>query len=182
VDGSVWYKWTPTAVGSLTLSFTGGTPDAYLLVWEQDGSGSSPTGELSQVAGTDASAPAPLTILSLDAGSTYYISLGSSGVEGVVKVKVVETVTGPSISKLSTTSGKIAGGTKVTITGKNLTDVNEVDLGSPSTNGLNLVHGGSTKLTFTTPAVLDPGKVYVQLDTSTSEQSVINTAAHFTYK
>ena len=41
---------------------------------------------------------------------------------------------------------------------------------------------GVAKLTVITPAVLNPGKVFVQLDTSTGLQSVINTASHFTYK
>lgn len=178
-EGSVWYKWKPASIGDLTVDMVLSFPDSYAALWEQDNSGSTPTGELK---GIDSTGGGDSMVDQLDPDSTYYISVGSSsGVDGTAKVKVTETVTGPLITKISPSSGKIAGGTKVTITGKRLTDVNEIDLGATSTNGLNLHIVSSTKLTFVAPAVLNPGKVWVRLDTAGLE-SVINTASHFTYK
>ena len=180
IYGSVWYKWTPTSTGDLNVHVTGSIEDALVLVWEQNGSGDTPTGGLEDIdsayISSDASDP-------LEAGSTYYFSLDSSGVQqGLITAKVTETVTGPLITKISASSGKIAGGTKITITGSRLTDVNQVNFGAESTNGLNIVHVGSTKITVVTPGVVNAGKVYVQLDTSGGLQSVINTASHYTYK
>jgi hypothetical protein len=180
IDGSIWYRWTPASTGKLVIDPAGSAADTYYEVWEQPGSGNLPSGTLVPLGG--ARDGSPTTIPTLNAGSTYLISAGSTYHDGAIVLHATETVTGPVITEISASSGTVKGGTKITITGARLTDVNEVDFGASSAIGSKIVHTGSTKLTVTTPAAAKASKVYVQLDTSTGLQSVVNTASHFTYK
>jgi hypothetical protein len=180
IHGSIWYRWTPASTGKLVINPSGSAPDIYYVVWEQPMSGNLPSGALTPIGG--ASDGSQTTIPTLNAGSSYFISAGSTDQDGAIVLHATETLMGPVITDITASSGTVKGGTKITITGARLTDVNEADFGAASTNGTKITHSGSTKLTMETPAVAKAGKVYVQLDTSTGLQSVINTASHFTFK
>ena len=177
---SVWYKWIPAASGNVHFDLTGSDGDVYGSLWEQTGSGATPSGELAEV-GEWADSTDPFTY-PVNPGSTYFLAFGVIlGPDGNVRAHITANLTGPIVTKISPASGSIAGGNKITITGKNLGDVNEVDFGSISNDSLNIVHVNSTKITVTVPQVVIKGKVWVQLDTPTTS-SVVNTATHYTYK
>ena len=73
IEGSLWYKWTPTAVGSVDVNMTGSFSNAYVIVWELQTEGNNPSGELYEADGaTDA---ASVSLPGLNAGATYYLSL-----------------------------------------------------------------------------------------------------------
>jgi hypothetical protein len=98
---------------------------------------------------------------------------------------VIETLGGatrpsgaPTVTKVSATHGRITGGTKVTVTGTNLTGAKVVRFGA--TAGTKLTVIGATKLTVVTPKE-KPGRVNVRVTTARGT-SAVTKADRFTYR
>jgi len=83
----------------------------------------------------------------------------------------------PTVTKLSTTKGPVAGGTKVTITGTNLSEVTAVKFGSESATGVAVK--SATSITAVSPAGT-AGIVAVTV-TTPSGTSIISSADEFAY-
>lgn len=134
--------------------------------------------------------------------------VGKSGAKATVQVHVLTpsdvtlasaatskgsyTYRNPAVTKVSPATGPSTGGTKVTVTGTNLTAANEVVLTIGKTVIIVTPSGGSaTTVTFTTPAItaglLQDGKAVaaVQVEVpgaaSTEAESAVVTASHFTF-
>ena len=163
VRASVWWKWTPKASGTLTASTLGSTGDTALsisiapsntgydrLVFSDDGDG-------------DAGKISNFVFL---AGTTYYfavsnVSANTNPASGPVVLTVDADLVGPIISSVSPTSGKLAGGTKVTITGERLSNATTVMVGGVPATSVTVIN--SKKITAVTPAGVSKGakSVYV---------------------
>jgi hypothetical protein len=83
----------------------------------------------------------------------------------------------PAVRSVSPTSGKTAGGTRVTVTGTGFTHVRSVKFGTTSGTSINVV--SSTKLAVTSPAHA-AGLVGIHV-TTTAGTSAAVTADHYTY-
>lgn len=81
----------------------------------------------------------------------------------------------PSISKISPTTGPLAGGTKVTITGKNFTKASKVYFGAKKAK---VKYASKKKLTATAPKVKSAGAVKIKVKTSRGSSKTKT----FTYK
>jgi len=76
---------------------------------------------------------------------------------------------GPTVSSLSPTSGPVAGGTAVTITGANLARVDSVAFGGQAAE---ILEGRSdTSIQVTTPAADEPGAVPVVVETADGSEA-----------
>ena len=85
----------------------------------------------------------------------------------------------PTVTGISPTSGPVAGGTSVTITGTNFTGATAVSFGSTAvTNGT--VNSTGTQITVTSPAASSSGTVYITVTTS-GGTSATSSASQFTY-
>jgi hypothetical protein len=179
LQDSIWWKWTAPATGNATFSVQGhGSLSTYAQFFE-----SSPQDGFIPAPGVFDNNPvnAKVTLTpTVFAGTTYYIRAGSTNSsQAAVTAKFSVVYTGPSVSKVSPAAGKLAGGTKITITGARLTGVTSVEFGGIA--GSNLVHVNSKKITVVVPAGAAKGKVTVRLLGSTSH-SAVTTASHYTYK
>ncbi len=85
----------------------------------------------------------------------------------------------PTVTSISPTSGPVAGGTSVTITGTNFTGATAVSFGSTAvTNGT--VNSAGTQIVVTSPAASSSGTVYVTV-TTPGGTSATSSASQFTY-
>lgn len=181
--GSVWYKWTPPAAGTITVDTNDSVGDSYLAVF-----GAIPTGTLAQAGfndeGGDTLNDAKLSGLTVYANYDYFIQVGhvSSTADwypGTLKVHFSYTATGPAISKISPSSGPLSGGTKITITGVRLTGTSAVTVDGVNATGVTVV--SPTKVTAFVPAGASTGKKYVMV-TAAGAISRVNSTTAFTYK
>ena len=180
---SVWYKWTPSAGG--TIAFTSNpvnldndnVNDQYLAVFQYN-----------QLHGTldDAywyeGSSFSYASLPIHGQSTYYFQVGQVGIQasGPVNLRLVGTTyTGPVLTKISSHSGPAAGNKVVKVTGKNLTGTTDVCFGSGYCT--THVYGiTATSVSVTTPAaVKGTYDVYV---ISNNERSNFTSSAVYTFK
>ncbi len=87
---------------------------------------------------------------------------------------------GPTVTSILPIAGPIAGGTVVTVTGTNFTNLSSVQLGPDTLPGTAVVFVSPTILTVTMPAVAAPKAVDIRV-TSISGQSPATPADVFTY-
>jgi len=183
---SIWYKWTATTVGYMALSTQGSAVDTALRAYREDVSGG-----LIPIAFNDDvqnSTHAELSFVSVAPGYTYYFvvsnpvltSLGELGNPGATKLAATVTYTSPVISSISPTSGKLAGGGKITITGSRLTDVKNVRFGDVYATNVTVV--SPTKVTATIPAGVKKGKVAVIAATIWNVGNPVHAKTYYTYK
>ena len=85
----------------------------------------------------------------------------------------------PTVTHISPSSGPIAGGTTVTITGTGFDSGSTVTFGTVPATSHTFV--SSTQMTAVSPAVASPTTVHVTVTTSTSQTSAPTTADNFTY-
>ena len=151
----VWYAWTPAVSGGVQLNTCGAktfdtvlgvyTGFSNLLTENDDACGSDGLGSRVQFTAT--------------AGITYYFRFGSYAADtgtadiywGYVKA----------ITSLSVSSGPLAGGTAVTITGIGFTDTTSVTFDGIAGTGLVVVDDNT--ITVTTPAGTSAGAVDVEV-------------------
>ena len=177
---SVWFKWTAPAAGTVDLDSAGsaGRP-VYINAYS-----SNPGQNIGVIPGgfgvNTQGGIAAINDMPVFAGTTYYFQYGDlSGVAGAAKVNFQATYTGPTITKLSVTSGKLKGGNYVTITGSRLTSVTDVKFGGNSV--VSIKHVGSTKLVVKVAPGYTKGKVAV-IAYNGSIRSAVVTASHYTFK
>ena len=187
LHNSIWYKWKASSVGNLSLSTLGSTNDTALRVFRD-----SPNNGLVSVAFNDdaegGGSYAALPAVPVAPGYTYYIAVynpifmanGSFGYPGAVKLAGSVTYTAPAITSISPTSGKLAGGGKITITGIRLTDVVNVKFGNVYASNVTVV--SPTKITATIPAGVKKGKVAVIAATIWNVGNPIHAKTYYTYK
>ncbi|MFN8162690.1 MAG: IPT/TIG domain-containing protein [Solirubrobacterales bacterium] len=84
----------------------------------------------------------------------------------------------PAITEIAPSSGPVSGGTKVTITGKNLTAASKVSFGPESASSFTV--DSDTQITATAPARAKPGKVDVSATTLAGTSAIVKADA-FTY-
>jgi len=177
---SVWFTWTAPAAGTIDLDSNGsGARPVYINTYSSNAAqniGVIPGGSGVSTAG----GVAAINDMAVLAGTTYFFQVGDlSTASGAAKLNFMATYTGPSISKLSVTSGKVKGGNIVTITGSRLTDVTDVKFGGNSV--LSLKHVGSTKLVVKVAPGYAKGKVAV-IAYNGSIRSAVVSASHYTFK
>jgi len=90
------------------------------------------------------------------------------------------TYTAPAITSISPTSGKLAGGGTITITGIRLTDVKNVRFGNVYATNVTVV--SPTKVTATIPAGVKKGKVAVIAATIWNVGNPVHAKTYYTYK
>ena len=186
---SIWYKWTPTASGTIsmtsspTLSAYQNGGEAYIAIWRLGPDG---TFTRQSFAIDNGSA----TSLAIDGQSTYYFQVGevtdtnygadNLDVEGAPQsFHVTATYTGPVVGKLSSTKGSHAGGQTITVTGTRLGAVTQACFGPDfCTPNVNVV--SSTKVTVLVPAV-PVGTYPLWLSTGTL-YSKLTSSANYTFK
>ena len=183
---SIWYKWTPTTVGHMSVSTQGSATDTALRAYREDVSGG-----LVPLAFSD-DAPnaiyAEISFITVSPGYTYYFavsnpvlsSLGEFGNPGATKLTATVTYTAPAITSISPTSGKLAGGGKITITGIRLADVVNVRFGDVYATNITVV--SPTKVTATIPAGVKKGKVPVVAATIWMVGNPVHAKTYYTYK
>ena len=177
---SIWYKWTAPAVGTIDLDTVGSVSNgAYVNAYA-----SNPSMNIGLIAGgSDVDGPshnATLNDMPVTAGTTYFFQVGDlTPNTSTIPLHFKATYTGPSITKLSVTSGKLKGGNYVTITGARLTNVDNVKFGGNSV--LSIKHVSSTKIVVKVAQAYSKGKVAV-LALVGSTRSRVVTASHYTFK
>lgn len=177
---SIWFKWTAPAAGTVNLDSNGSSSrPLYINTYS-----SSPSQNIGVVPGgfgvSTAGGVAAINNMAVFAGTTYYFEFGDlSATTGNARVNFQAIYTGPSISKLSVTSGKLKGGNTVTITGARLSSVTDVKFGGNSV--LSLKHVGSTKLVVKVAQGYTKGKVAVIAYNGSIRSAVVN-ASHYTFK
>lgn len=145
------------------------------------------TGALPAVASSTAfsaqlsSATIPAGLLPITASTTYYFTAWSE-VGGVWTPGDVVSFTtlpdAPTVTGISPTTGSIAGGTTVTITGTNLTGTTAVNFGGVASTGV--VVNSDTSITAISPATTTAGTVHITVVTP-GGTSTISAADQFTY-
>lgn len=177
---SVWFKWTAPSAGTVSLDSNGsGNRPVYINVYS-----SNPGQNIGVIPGgfgvNTAGGVVAINNMAVLAGTTYYVQFGDlSTAVGAAKVNFQATYTGPAITKLSATSGKLAGGNTVTITGARLSNVTDVKFGGNSV--VSLKHVGTTKLVVKLAQGYTKGKVAV-IAYNGSVRSAVVTASHYTFK
>ncbi|MCU1508866.1 MAG: hypothetical protein QOI02_187 [Actinomycetota bacterium] len=179
---SVWWKWTAPATGTATINAKPtGTEGVslYVALFEQDSANGflAVPGAFSNDAVNGKTSIVGQTVY---AGFTYFIQVGSTNsIQDKVAVDFHATYTGPVISSVAASSGKLQGGNRVTITGTRLSGVTSVEFGGVA--GTGLIVTSSKKISVLVPASLTKHRVAVRVLGSTSS-SAVNTASHYTYK
>jgi len=177
---SIWFKWTAPAAGTVDFDSSGSAArPLYINTYS-----SNPGQNIGVVAGgfgvNTGGGVASILDMPVLAGTTYYFQFGDlTDAHGATKMNFAATYTGPSITKLSVTSGKLKGGNYVTITGSRLTSVDNVKFGGNSV--LSLKHVGSTKLVVKVAPGYSKGKVAV-IAYNGSIRSAVVSASHYTFK
>lgn len=182
VRGSVWWKWTAPAGGKLTATTAGSFGDTALSI-----SSVTPAFGYQRLAFSDDGDGLAGRIVdyTVTAGVTYYfavsnVSSGEFPAGGAVKLTVNASVLGPVISKISPASGKLAGGTKVTITGERLTNLGPITIAGNALTNVTVIN--SKKITGYTPAGSSKGaRIIFTYNTSGYYTSFYNPKT-FTYK
>jgi hypothetical protein len=150
---SVWYKWTPSSSGTISIIDTPmnlnfAAIDAnYLAIYELNNADTLSRVQFYQ--GTTISQPA----VPVNANSTYYFAVGevTQGDEGSQDLSIVATYLGPQLTSISKSSGSHNGGTSITLTGVRLSGVGNVCFGPLNcTTPFSVV--SSTKIKVTVPA------------------------------
>jgi IPT/TIG domain len=189
--GSNWIKWTPTSTGTVDVNTNGsGDLDTYIAVFEQDKFGNLNQVGFDDEGGIDSwSAITGVTVL---AQSTYFIQVGIVSLHifnplnsfgddfydtGSVRVNFSATYTGPTVTSVSPSSGRLSGGKTVKIYGARLAGALSARFG-PNTVGIDSVH--STYVVVTTPAGLAKKKYLVTV-TTPAGTSLIVSGSHYTY-
>jgi len=187
LHNSIWYKWKASSVGNLSLSTLGSSNDTALRVFRD-----SPNNGLVSIAFNDdaegGGSHAALPAVPVAPGYTYYIAVynpifmanGSFGYPGAIRLAGSVTYTAPAITSISPTSGKLAGGGTITITGIRLTDVKNVRFGNVYATNVTVV--SPTKVTATIPAGVKKGKVAVIAATIWNVGNPVHAKTYYTYK
>ena len=98
-------------------------------------------------------------------GATVAVRVVTPGGESpAVTADLFTYVSGPTITSLSRTSGSVAGGTKVTITGTGFSTVHSVKFGTTTASGFTLK--SATQIVVTSPAHA-AGQVQISVTTGT---------------
>ena len=182
VRNSVWWKWTAPASGTLTATTVGSAGDTALSIATV-----SPASGYQRIAFSDDGDGLAGRIPSLffAAGATYYFAVSNvSSSEhppgGKVKLSVNASLLGPVISTISPSSGKLAGGTKITITGVRLADIGAITIGGAPATNVTVIN--SKKITAYTPAGISKGARIVYTYNSGGFYSTFYNPKTFTYK
>ena len=124
-------------------------------------------------------------LLPITATTTYYFAawteVGGIWTPGAVlqfNTSGVVTPTAPVVSSVASTTGAIAGGDTVTITGSGFTGATAVHFGTLAATGVTVVN--DTSITAISPATTTPGVVDVTVTTPLGT-SATSSADHFTY-
>jgi len=177
---SIWFKWTALAAGTVSFD-SNGSSSRPLYLNAYSSSPSQNIGVVANSAGVNTSGGVSSVLnMPVLAGNTYYFQVGDlSSTAGATQINFYATYTGPVISKLSVTSGKLKGGNYVTITGSRLTNVTKVEFGGNSV--VSLKHVGSTKLVVKLAPGSKKGKVAV-IAWASGIRSAVVTKSHYTFK
>jgi hypothetical protein len=191
--GSQWWKWKPLATGTINVNTEGSSDnDTYVAVYSLNKYNKLSRIDFDDDSGT--SSLSSLTGIDVTTGSTYYIQAGLVGTDqfslfdtygvtdydtGSFKLNFSATYTGPSVTKLSPSSGRLSGNTTVKIYGSRLNLALGVYFGGISGTIVDSSH--STYLVVKTPAGISKKKVYVQVITADGTSLVV-TGSHYTYK
>jgi hypothetical protein len=173
---SLWYRWVTPAGGNATYATVNSPVDAYVAVWNY-----TPAGGFTRVSFSDNAAPKSMG--NFVAGQVLYFQLGQVATEtvpipGEVRMQFVANLVGPEISKVSPSSGKTTGSTKVTIDGKRFTGTSQVTFGGVTALSYQVI--SPTRIVAYSPPHAK-GKVTVGV-LATSYTASANSKSVFTYK
>jgi hypothetical protein len=181
VRGSVWWKWTAPAAGKLTATSVGSAGDTAVSI-----SSVTPGHGYQRLAFSDDANGFAGSIVDhpITAGVTYFFAVSNVSSNefpggGAVKLNVTATLLGPVISTVSPSSGKLAGGTKITITGERLNNVGQVTIGGNPLTNVTVIN--SKKITGYTPASVSKGARIISTYNSGGYTTLFSPKT-FTYK
>lgn len=175
---SIWYRWTATASGTMTVTESSVSGASYQAIYEN-----AQTKTFVQVAYNNGDLGNAFANVPINAGSTYYFQLGETSPfsGGPITLNVDAHYTGPVLKSLSVTKGSHKGGNTIILTGTGFSAVSYMYWNLGLLNSTNFTVVSNTKIKFKVPPGIKGARVVVQVTTGAGVYSAVTPATHYTY-